>query len=65
MAEDLSARRNMGRQAADFPGRVVRCTLQLEEVGDWDDLFTGWYPLPPSPLSNGIMGLAGDFCFGL
>ena len=22
-------------------------------------------PLPPSPLANGIMGLAGIFCFGL
>jgi hypothetical protein len=22
-------------------------------------------PVPPSPLGNGIMGLAGIFCFGL
>src|ERR1700674_5000258 len=28
-------------------------------------MFTTWYPYPPPPWSNEIMGLAGIFCFGL
>jgi len=33
--------------------------------GTTDPVFTLWYPHPPPPLANGIMGLAGIFCFGL